>query len=104
MDAETLNQFRDTIRRYVRERLVPLEAQVAEDDRIPDQVLADFRDMGLYGLTVPQEYGGLGLTISEEIEVVMELTWASAAFRSALGINFGVGSQGLVMDLSLIHI
>ena len=98
MDAETLNQFRDTIRRYVRERLVPLEAQVAEDDRIPDQVLADFRDMGLYGLTVPQEYGGLGLTISEEIEVVMELTWASAAFRSALGINFGVGSQGLVMD------
>lgn len=98
MDAETLQQFRDTIRRYVREKLVPIEAEVAETDRIPDQVLADFRQMGLYGLTVPEAYGGLGLSVTEEVEVVMELTWASAAFRSALGINFGVGSQGLVMD------
>ncbi|MGE5501375.1 MAG: acyl-CoA dehydrogenase family protein [Ignavibacteriales bacterium] len=98
MDRETLEQFRQTIRRYARERLVPLEAKVAEEDRIPDEVLREFREMGLYGLTIPEEYGGLGLTIAEEIEVVMELTWASAAFRSALGINFGVGSQGLVMD------
>ncbi|MGE5566124.1 MAG: acyl-CoA dehydrogenase family protein [Parcubacteria group bacterium] len=98
MDRETLEQFRQTIRRYARERLVPLEAKVAEEDRIPDEVLREFREMGLYGLTIPEEYGGLGLTIADEIEVVMELTWASAAFRSALGINFGVGSQGLVMD------
>jgi acyl-CoA dehydrogenase len=98
MDAETLHQFRDTIRRYVREKLVPIEAEVAETDRIPDWVLADFRRLGLYGLTVPEAYGGLGLSVTEEVEVVMELTWASAAFRSALGINFGVGSQGLVMD------
>lgn len=98
MDAETLTLFRDTVRRYVRERLVPLEDQVAEQDRIPDSVLADFRELGLYGLTVPEEYGGLGLKVAEEVEIVMELAWASAAFRSAIGINLGVGTQGIVMD------
>src|SRR5262249_53726779 len=53
---------------------------------------------GLFGLTVPEEYGGLGLSVSEEVEIIKELCWASAAFRSVIGINLGVGSQGLVMD------
>ena len=98
MDPETLSALVDEVRRYTRERLVPMEAEVAERDEIPAEVIEEFRRLGLYGLTIPVEYGGLGLRISEEIEVVMELTWTSAAFRSALGINFGVGSQGLVMD------
>lgn len=98
MDAETLDQFVDTLRRYVRERLVPLEDQVAEDDRIPDEVVAEFRDMGLFGLTVPEAYGGPGLNSEQETRAVSELAWTSAAFRSLIGINLGVGSQGLVQD------
>lgn len=98
MDAETLAQFTDTVRRYVRERLVPLEDQVADEDRIPDEVIAEFRQMGLFGLTTPEVYGGLGLSVAEEIEVLFELTWASAAFRSLIGINIGVGSMGLVLE------
>lgn len=98
MDHDTLDQFVDTVRRYVRDRLVPVEEQVAEEDRIPDQVMQDFRDMGLFALTTPEEYGGLGLGSAEEIEVVIELCWASAAFRSVLGINLGLGSQAILMD------
>jgi acyl-CoA dehydrogenase len=98
MDADTLNLLRDTVRRYTREKLVPLEDQVAETDEVPQSVLADFREMGLYGLTIPEAYGGLGISMSDEIELVIELTWASAAFRSALGMNLGVGTQGLVQD------
>ncbi|ACG78933.1 acyl-CoA dehydrogenase [Phenylobacterium zucineum HLK1] len=98
MDADTLGQFRETVWRYVREKLVPLEAEVAERDEVPERVLADFREMGLYGLTIPEEYGGLGLSVAEEVEVVAELAWASAAFRSAVSMNLGVGSQGIVMD------
>lgn len=98
MDVETLAQFTDTVRRYVRERLVPLEEQVAEEDRIPDAVVDEIRQMGLFGLTTPEAYGGLGLSVSEEIEVLFELTWASAAFRSLIGINIGVGSMGLVLE------
>lgn len=98
MDSDLLEEFKTTVRRFVRERLVPLEAAVADADRIPPEVISQMKEMGLFGLSIPQEYGGLGLTISEETEIVMELTWASAAFRSILGINLGVGSQGIVVD------
>jgi acyl-CoA dehydrogenase len=98
IDSASLEQFRDSIRRYVRERLVPLEAQVAEEDRVPERVIQEFRDMGLFGLSTPEQYGGLGLRCQEEIEILMELSWASAAFRTLIGINLGLGSQGILID------
>lgn len=98
IDTETLGELVSAVRRYTREKLVPLERQVAEEDRIPDSVLQDFREMGLFGLTTPEAYGGLGLGSAEEIEVIMELTWSSAAFRSLVGINLGLGSQAILMD------
>jgi len=90
-DTETLKQLLDTINRYVRERLRPLEAQVAEDDAIPDEIVAEMRGMGLFGLTIPEEYGGLGLTMEEEALVAMELGRTSPAFRSLIGTNNGIG-------------
>ena len=98
LDAQTLEQLVDTVRRYVRDRLVPLEAQVAREDAIPDEVIQEMREMGMFGLTIPEEFGGLGLNTEEECRVVMELGWTSPAFRSAIGTNNGIGSQGLVMD------
>lgn len=98
MSSESVTALCDPLRRFVRERLVPLEFQVAEDDRLPNDILHEMRDMGLFGITIPEEFGGLGLTLSEEIELVFELTWASLAFRSILAMNIGVGSQGIVAD------
>lgn len=97
-DTETLKQLLDTINRYVRERLRPLEAQIAEDDAIPDEIVDEMREMGLFGLTIPEEYGGLGLTMEEEALVAMELGGTSPAFRSLIGTNNGIGSAGLVFD------
>ncbi len=98
MDRDTLQQFKDTVRRYVRERLVPLEEQVAATDQIPDAVRREMAEMGLFGMTVPEEFGGLGVNVSEEAELIMELCWASPVFRSVVGTNNGIGSQGIVMD------
>jgi acyl-CoA dehydrogenase len=98
LDEATLEQLKDTVRRFVNERLIPLEAQVGEDDRIPAEVIQEMRELGLFGLTIPEEYGGLGLNTLEECEVVMELGRTSPAFRSVFGTNNGIGSQGLVMD------
>jgi acyl-CoA dehydrogenase len=98
LDPETMAALKEGVARYVRERLVPLEDWVADNDRLPPDVIAELREMGLFGLTVPEEYGGLGLSLSQEIELVFELTWTSLAFRSILAMNLGVGSQGLVMD------
>lgn len=86
------------LRRYVRDRLVPLEAKVADEDRVGDEIIAEMREMGLFGLTVPEEYGGLGLPLSEEIELVYELTWASLAFRSVVAMNIGIGAKAILED------
>ncbi|HXU99324.1 MAG TPA: acyl-CoA dehydrogenase family protein [Caulobacteraceae bacterium] len=97
LDADTREQLLDAVRRFVAERLRPLEAQVAENDAIPEAVLAEMRALGLYGLSIPEAYGGLDLSMEDECRVAMELGHASPAFRSAIGTNVGIGSQGLVM-------
>jgi acyl-CoA dehydrogenase len=97
LDAETREQLLNTIRKFVREKCVPLEAKVAEDDRVPDQIIDGMRALGLFGLSIPVEFGGLGLTMEEEVLVAIELGRTSPAFRSVIGTNVGIGSQGVVM-------
>lgn len=91
----------DTVRRFVREKLVPLEFDVAQNDRVPEEIIQEMRDLGLFGITIPEAYGGLGLSSSQEASVVMELGWTSPAFRSVVGTTIGIGSQGIVMDGTL---
>jgi acyl-CoA dehydrogenase len=97
LDAETFDALIDMVRRFVTERLRPLEAQVETDDAIPEDVIREMRDMGLYGLSIDEKYGGLGLTMVEEVKVAIELGRTTPAFRSTFGTNVGIGSQGLVM-------
>ncbi|MEX2582110.1 MAG: acyl-CoA dehydrogenase family protein [Gemmatimonadota bacterium] len=97
LDPEVLDQLLDTVRDFVTTRLRPLEAKVAEEDAIPEDVHQEMRELGLYGLSIPEEYGGLELTMEEECLVAIELGRTSPAFRSAFGTNVGIGSQGVVM-------
>ena len=98
LDPESLEQLTSSVRRFVSERLVPLEDEIAEKDQIPDSVIKGMAELGLFGLSVPEQYGGLGLLAYEEMKVVFELAQTSPAFRSVIGTNVGIGSQGLVMD------
>ncbi|AAN34253.1 MULTISPECIES: acyl-CoA dehydrogenase family protein [Brucella] len=97
-DPETLDALVTTVRRFVRERLVPAESRVEETNRIPDDIIEEMRAMGLFGLSIPEEYGGLGLTMEEEVLVGFELGYTSPAFRSVIGTNNGIGSQGIIAD------
>jgi acyl-CoA dehydrogenase len=97
LDIETRDQLIETVRRFVAERLRPIEAQVAEDDKVPDDIVAELRELGLFGISIPEAYGGLGLSMEEEALVAIELGRTSPAFRSVIGTNVGIGSQGLVM-------
>lgn len=97
-DQEMLNQFLDTISRFVKERLVPAEQEVAESDKIPDDIVNEMKEMGLFGMTIPEEYEGLGLTMEEEALVAIELGRTSPAFRSLIGTNNGIGSAAIVFD------
>ena len=98
LDHETFEQLRDTVRRFVRERLMPAEDRVEAEDEVPPELIQEMRDLGLFGLSIPEEYGGLGLTVFEETEVIFEVTQAALAFRSVFGTNVGIGSQGIVID------
>jgi acyl-CoA dehydrogenase len=98
LDPDTLKQFLETLDRFVRERLVPNEAIVADEDAIPPSLIQEIRDMGLFGMSIPEEYGGLGLTMSEEVAAAFVLGQTSPAFRSLVGTNNGIGSQGIIID------
>ena len=82
----------------MRERLVPAEHEVSETDEIPPKIVEEMRQLGLFGLTIPEEFGGLGLTMEEEVRVLFELCKTSPAFRSIIGTTVGIGSQGILMD------
>ncbi|MCR8549423.1 acyl-CoA dehydrogenase family protein [Salipiger sp. P9] len=98
LDSDTLAQLCATLRRFVDEQLIPAEAEVSETDAIPDRLLMQMRDLGLFGLTAPESYGGLGLTMEEEVMAVFELGRAAPAFRSVFATNVGIGMQGIAID------
>ncbi len=82
----------------MRERLIPSERTVEESDAIPSDILAEMRALGLFGLTIPEEFGGLGLNTEEEAQIIYEITHAAPAFRSCFASTIGIGSQGIVID------
>jgi acyl-CoA dehydrogenase len=98
LDSDTLKQLLDTVDKFVDNRLRPLESRVGEEDQIPEEVIQEMREMGLFGLTIPEEYGGLGLNMSEECAVARVFGHTSPAFRSVFGTNVGIGSQALIID------
>jgi len=97
-DQETLNVLLETISRYIKERLIPNEDVVAETDAIPAELVLEMKELGLFGFCIPEEFGGLGLTMEEEVMVAFELGKTSPAFRSLFGTNNGIGSQGIIID------
>jgi acyl-CoA dehydrogenase len=98
MDAETYDLLRSTVRRFVEDRLIPNEDRVEAEDAVPEEIIAEMRELGLFGISIPLEYGGLGLNMTEEAGVIRELGRTSLAFRSVIGTTVGIGSQGIVID------
>ena len=95
MDPEIFEQFIDQLKRYVRDRLIPAEADVIANDRIPDDILDEMRDMGLFGLTIAEEFGGAGMNVSQYIETVKHLSYAAPAYRSTLSMNVGMTGSAI---------
>ena len=98
IDAESFDILLASVQRFVRERLIPAEDEVEASDEIPAAIVADMKAMGLFGLSIPEEYGGIGLSMLQECRVANEVGRASLAFRSTFGTNVGIGSQGILID------
>lgn len=97
LDTETLTLLLDAVRRFVHERLIPAEDELATSGQVPPDIVNEMRELGLFGLSISPDFGGLGLTMEEEVRVVFELGQTSPAFRSLAGTNIGIGSQAIVL-------
>src|SRR4051812_14532009 len=93
MDAEDFSQIRSAVRQLVREEVIPREEQIDLTDRIPDELRATAAEMGLFGYALPEEYGGLGVTMSEDVQLAFEFGYTTPAFRSLFGTNNGIAGQ-----------
>src|ERR1700710_1393420 len=93
MDADVFVQVKDAVRRLVREVVVPREEEIDLEDRIPDELRSAAADMGLFGYALPEEYGGLGVTMSEDVQLAFEFGYTTPAFRSLFGTNNGIAGQ-----------
>jgi acyl-CoA dehydrogenase len=91
--------FRDVlaaVREFVRERVVPVEAEIDEKDEVPTSIRDACKAMGLYGFAIPEEYGGLGLPLAQEVRLVFELGYTTPALRSMFGTNNGIAGHVLI--------
>jgi len=97
-DPQSFEAFIHELRDFVRNRLVPHEARVAAEDEVPAEVVAEMAANGLFGYSIPEAYGGVGMTTEELVRAAMELSQCSVAFRARVGTNTGIGSEALVAD------
>src|SRR6202051_1098323 len=96
VDDDDFQQILAQTRQFVRTAVVPREQEILATDRVPDDLRNQARDMGLFGYAIPQEWGGLGLDITQDVELAMELGYTSLALRSMFGTNNGIAGQVLV--------
>jgi acyl-CoA dehydrogenase len=83
-------------RQFIRTAVVPREAEILADDKVPDDLREQAKRMGLFGYAIPQEWGGLGLDLTQDVELAMEFGYTSLALRSMFGTNNGIAGQVLV--------
>ncbi|XRQ06236.1 acyl-CoA dehydrogenase family protein [Actinomadura welshii] len=96
MESQDFADVLKAVRSFVRDQVIPREEEIEETDAIPAPLRQTSRDMGLFGYALPEQYGGLGLSVSEEVRLVFEIGYASPAFRSMFGTSNGIAGQVLV--------
>jgi len=98
MDAEIYDLFLDQLKRFVRERLLPAETTVIENDRIPDDILDEMCALGLFGMSIPETYGGAGMNTAQYITATKELSWAAPAYRTIVAIGNGIVASSIMAE------
>ena len=98
LDNDSFSIFLDTIKKFVDNKLIPREEEVEQSNTIPEDIVEEMKNIGLFGISIPTEYGGSNLSMEQEVKLTFELGRASPAFRSIAGTNIGIGAQTIVMS------
>jgi acyl-CoA dehydrogenase len=97
MDATDLDDILAAVRAFIRGRVVPCEQEIEDGDQVPDAIRQAAKEMGLFGFAIPEPYGGLGLSLLEEVRLVMELGYTTPSVRSMFGTNNGIAGHVLLL-------
>lgn len=92
------DEYLGNVRRLVREKLIPAEPRLEGQETLPEDLTALLREAGLFGISIPQRYGGLGLTMEQQVRVMLEVTTASSVFRARFSTTIGLGSQPILYN------
>ncbi|WP_460440391.1 acyl-CoA dehydrogenase family protein [Amycolatopsis stemonae] len=96
VSTEDFQPILKLVREFVRTKVIPREQEIMEGNAIPDDLRNQVAELGLFGYAIPQEWGGLGLDLTQDVELAMELGYTSLALRSMFGTNNGIAGQVLV--------
>lgn len=96
--ADDFELYLDSIRRFTNEKLIPAEHQVEEEDAVPEPLVEEMRRLGLFGMTIPQEFGGLGLSMEQQVRATFEFTRASCVYRARFSTTLGLCSQAILFN------
>ncbi|MCH5641560.1 MULTISPECIES: acyl-CoA dehydrogenase family protein [unclassified Gordonia (in: high G+C Gram-positive bacteria)] len=96
VSADDFDQIRTVVHDFIRTKVVPRETEIMETNAIPDDLRAQAAEMGLFGYAIPQEWGGLGLDLTQDVELAMEFGYTTLSLRSMFGTNNGIAGQVLV--------
>jgi acyl-CoA dehydrogenase len=97
-DAAAFEAYLDGIRRLVAERLIPAEPRLDGQETLPEDLTALLREAGLFGISIPAAYGGGGLTMEQQVRVMLEVTRASSVYRARFSTTIGLGSQPILYN------
>ncbi len=95
---EEMRIMKDTIRRFVEQEIDPISEQIEEEDALPEHIVEQMRELGLFGMGIPEEYGGLGLNTLAECMVFEEISRANTSVRTRFATNNGIGGLGILFD------
>ncbi|AUH67601.1 MULTISPECIES: acyl-CoA dehydrogenase family protein [Gordonia] len=96
VSPEDFAQIKDAVHEFIRTRVVPREREIADNDAIPADLVATAKEIGLFGYAIPQEWGGLGLDLTQDVELAQEFGYTALSLRSMFGTNNGIAGQVLV--------
>ena len=98
ISGEDFELYLDSIRRFTNEKLIPAERQVEEEDLVPENLVTEMRRLGLFGMTIPEEFGGLGLSMEQQVRATFEFTRASCVYRARFSTTLGLCSQAILFN------
>src|SRR5699024_5511330 len=91
-----IEQMKQMVRDYVTNEVEPLAQQIEDEDKIPESLIEQAKNLGLFGMSIPEEYGGIGLSTVGKAIVLGELGRSSNGFATLISAHTGIGSVGLV--------